>query len=247
MKFACLFFLGLSAFAQTDNLSLELQELNDAEREAGALCDFAVRRLKNRLEAKFAFDFSCNCNFRLFRPIEYKCNADVCFKNIKDLIDVDRPLPITDESCLKPVASGTLEKRSRDMTTKVCSGATSIVINVTQIEEQTGQALASNETVTIAIPNSCLEVEHNANSLTTYTGCAATVGGNSCPCTPCEGGKGVQVDCVDLIDPFIPPFLDPVLNYTEVCLYPGLYDNVGQQASDPLALGIFGLMVSMNV
>lgn len=162
---------------------------------------------------------------------------------------MDMPLPITEESCIRPVASGTLEKRSGDMTTKVCSGATKIVLNITQIEEGSGMEISDDETFELSVPNSCLEVEHNANSLKTFTGCSASIAGKNCNCVPCEEGSGVQINCVELMKEQVPEFLHPVLDYTEVCLHPGLYDDIqgGQRSADPLALGVFGLMVSMNV
>lgn len=254
MKFSALSFLGLSVLVHSENPSLRAGlSLDNDEREAGPMCDLAVRNVKNALESRLPFEFVCSCTFRLFRPIVYRCGAEVCVQNIKDLLDVTMPLPLTEETCMRPSASGTLEKRSGAMTTKVCSGASSIVLNITHIEEQLNIQLSDDDTFQFNVPNSCLEVSHNAESLKTFTACSATIGTQSCPCEPCQDGSGVQLDCTTLIDNALPEFLQgqqALLNKTKVCLHPNMYDDftgTASETADPLALGLFGLLVSMDV
>ena len=259
MKFTCLLLLGLSVLVHSEDRSslrsgLDASLQNQNDRETGPLCDTIVRNLKNTLESKLPFTFDCNCRFRLLRPVEYSCSSRVCIDDIKDILNVNMSLPLTDATCMNPSASGTLEKRSRDMTTKVCSGSSTIELNVTQIEEETGQEFPNqDETVAVNIPSSCLQVSHNAATLTNFTACAASIGSQSCGCEVCEDGAGVMLDCTALIDGVLPEFLkgnEQVLNRTKVCLYPGIYDdNVpsGRQSADPLALGLFGLILSKDV
>lgn len=253
MKLTALSFLGLSVLVHSENPSLRagLDVQND-EREAGPLCDIAVREVKNALEKNLPFTFDCSCRFRLFRPIEYTCSSEVCIDDIKELLDVTTSLPLTDATCMNPIASGTLEKRSGALTTKVCSGSSAIVLNITQIEEKTGMSIYEEATYELAVPNSCLQVSHNVDSLSNFTACAASIGGKSCGCTPCENGAGIMLNCNTLIDDAMPEFLDPVLDYTVQCLYPGIYDDLapaetGRNSAGPLALGLFGLILSTDV
>ncbi|GAX22676.1 hypothetical protein FisN_4Hh212 [Fistulifera solaris] len=235
------------ALAQSENTSLRAGlEFQNDEREAGPLCDAAVRNVKDKLEENLPFTFDCSCTFRFLRPIVYSCSAQVCIQDIKEILGVSQTLPITDASCMNPSASGTLAKRSGDLTTKVCSGSSAIVLDIDQIEAKLGKPIYDEPTYEIVVPSSCLQVSHNVNDLNTFTSCSATIGSKSCGCTPCENGSGVMLDCSALIDEVLPEFLDDALSYTEVCLHPGIYDGLGRQSSDPLALGLFGLILSMD-
>ncbi|GAX19203.1 hypothetical protein FisN_4Lh212 [Fistulifera solaris] len=247
MKFTALSFLGLLALVQSENPSLRAGlEFKNDEREAGALCNAAVRNVKDKLEENLPFTFDCSCTFRLFRPIDYSCSSKVCIQDIKEILDVSQTLPLTDATCMNPSASGTLAKRTGALTTKVCSGSSAIVLDILQIEAKLQQEIYDQDTYEVVVPSSCLQVSHNVNDLNNFTSCSATIGNKSCGCTPCENGSGVMLDCSALIDEILPEFLDDALSYTEVCLHPGIYDDLGRQSSDPLALGLFGLILSMD-
>ena len=140
---------------ELDFSDLDIQD----EREAGLFCNLITRSIQNNLEDNLPFSFDCSCRVRFFRRrIEFNCGADFCFSDIKELLDIDNPLPLSDESCLKPSVSGT-GRFNGDANTRICSGATTLTLNITMLEEITGLEISSNTEEEFEVPDSCIAVE----------------------------------------------------------------------------------------
>jgi len=141
-------------------------------------------------------------------------------------------LPIIGNYCIEPTGGAEINPINKRETT-VCSGASTININVTKLEAMINKEISNQTELQFQVPNVCIMLEHKA-TMTELKECTVTFNGRDCPCDVCAEGAGVQLNCPTLIDEYVPEELDGALNSTMTCISANIFSPPGSAGGNPL-------------
>ncbi|GAX24455.1 hypothetical protein FisN_2Hh056 [Fistulifera solaris] len=229
-----------------------------APTQAGPLCDGLMSQAITAIDPPFPFE--CECGLRLLRRPRFDCATEVCISDVDGLfgglLPVELPIIYAESTCLNPTFKGRFPKRANgNVEIGGCTGQALMVVDAEQLVDaidSSGQYDAADvdlpPKLDFNIPNSCLDVTSSSrpslrDRTISVSGCSASIGGESCPCTPCGGGTGVEIgaECVTkLFNKMIPESLSTNENQE-------IKDAFTFTASDPICVSTENLRTGRGV
>ncbi|GAX18421.1 hypothetical protein FisN_2Lh056 [Fistulifera solaris] len=197
------------------SLSSLLLLVSIAPAQAGPLCNGLMSQVITAIDPPFPFE--CDCGLRFIRRPLFDCATEVCISDVGGLFDgllpVELPIIYEESTCLNPTFKGRFPKRANgDVEIGGCTGQALMVVDAEQlVDKVAGPEYSASDVdlppkLNFTIPNACLDVSSNSrpslrDRTISVSGCTASIGGESCPCTPCGGGTGVEIgaECVTKI------------------------------------------------
>jgi len=229
--------------------------LTDAVGEA--LCGPILTGIYKAVDAALPMDLNpkCKCAAKadsFFKWITLRfyfdvaCSAKVCVDDLNVIPGFEQASdawPIVGNYCVEPTSGAKMNPLNKKETI-TCSGASSLILNVTRLEEMTGRNISDQTQMPVSIPNICITLDHKASrTMNELKSCAVTIDGKNCNCTVCAEGTGIQLSCQGLIDEYLPEEFDYVLVDTEKCIS----SNMMSSERDMNPLFPFLQMVKPNV
>jgi len=157
--------------AKALSFDVSFQDLNiPDEREAQSFCN----RIMDLLGV-IPDTITCTCRIDLAQlRVVFSCSTEVCLPDV-GIIDVT-------DTCIVPSYEGILRLNGL-LSSKICNDAMTLPVQVFGLP------------VDVPLPEVCATAEHQRGDFSKLTKCGFTVGTQSCPCTVCESGQEVTIDC----------------------------------------------------
>jgi len=203
--------------------------INSVDAVGGFLCGPILTGITKAVDSALPVDIKpkCKCAAKADSFLEWvtmrfyfdvACSAKLCIEDLAAVPGLEElaDLPIVGNYCVEPTGGAKINPLNKRETI-ACSGSSTLVINVTKLEEMTGRNISDQTEMPFPVPNTCITLEHKA-TMTKLESCAMTMDGKNCPCTVCAEGAGIQLSCPGLIDEYLLEELDQVLNQTERCI-----------------------------
>jgi hypothetical protein len=163
----------IEAALEHGNGELSFDELGITdEREAQAFCTTIL----NLIDVLPEF-LTCSCSVQFLRlRIQFGCSADVC------LPDDFPALPDLGGLCVEPSYKGQMSFTGK-LRSEVCNDAMVLSFSYLFFDYD------------LSLPTVCATATHKQGAVAKLEVCEFFIGAEKCPCTVCEGGQEVTLDC----------------------------------------------------